>query len=195
MAFLSSISAFHAGMPHSGPEPMAANLAPSPSPASAAKRRRGSGGRPANRNEPGLLGRAHCVVDDVRHAPPPHDMLQQVLARFDRPIAPRGLSNLRQIQAGGAVHHRSLWVHPFLDGNGRVARLISHALLKRLGVGTGLWSVARGLAREQIRYKQLLMAADAPRESDRDGKGNLTQRGLVAFSQFFLELASTKLSL
>lgn len=124
-----------------------------------------------------------------RHIPPPHGALPRFLARFDQAYSAPSLSRLRQIQAVGAVHHRFLWIHPFLDGNGRVARLTSHALLKRLGVGTSLWSVARGLAREETRYKQLLMVADGPREGDRDGRGNLTQRGLVAFSQFFLERA------
>ncbi len=128
---------------------------------------------------------------DVRvgwHIPPPHDDLPRFLARFDQAYGVR-LSRIRKIQAIGAVHHRFLWIHPFLDGNGRVARLMSHALLKRLDVGTSLWSVARGLAREQARYKELLMTADGPREGDRDGRGNLTQRGLVAFSRFFLERA------
>ena len=32
-------------------------------------------------------------------------------------------------------------------------------------------------------------AADGPREGDRDGRGNLTQRGLVAFCRFFLDSA------
>jgi len=129
-----------------------------------------------------------------RHIPPPHGTLPRFLARFDQAYDPSSLSRLRQIQAVGAVHHRFLWIHPFLDGNGRVARLMSHALLKRLGIGTSLWSVARGLAREQTRYKQLLMAADGPREGDRDGRGNLTERGLVAFSQFFLERALDQIS-
>lgn len=124
-----------------------------------------------------------------RHEPPPHGDLPGFLARFDQAYAAPSLSRFRKIQAVGAAHHRFLWIHPFLDGNGRVARLMSHALLKRLGIGTSLWSVARGLAREEARYKQLLMAADGPREGDRDGRGNLTQRGLVAFSKFFLERA------
>jgi len=124
-----------------------------------------------------------------RHTPPTHGALPRFLARFDQAYDASTLSRLRQIQAVGAVHHRFLWIHPFLDGNGRVARLMSHALLKRLGIGTSLWSVSRGLAREETRYKQLLMAADAPREGDGDGRGNLTERGLVAFSQFFLERA------
>ena len=63
---------------------------------------------------------------------------------------------------------------------------MSHALLKRLGIGTGLWSVARGLAREDQQYKALLMRADGPRAGDRDGRGNLTESGLVDFCRFFL---------
>ena len=31
------------------------------------------------------------------------------------------------ILAAGPAHHRLAWIHPFLDGNGRVARLMSHA--------------------------------------------------------------------
>lgn len=123
-----------------------------------------------------------------RHVPPPHGDLPRFLARFDQAYGARS-SRIRKIQAVGAVHHRFLWIHPFLDGNGRVARLMSHALLKRLEVGTSLWSVARGLAREDARYKELLMGADNPREGDRDGRGALTERGLVAFARFFLERA------
>lgn len=136
---------------------------------------------------PGEL-RAHDVMVG-KHVPPEPDDLSRLLDRFDQAYGSPPLSKLRQIQAVGAVHHRFLWIHPFLDGNGRVARLMSHALLKRLGIGTSLWSVARGLAREEVRYKALLMAADHPREGDRDGRGNLTQRGLMEFSQFFLDRA------
>jgi len=136
---------------------------------------------------PGQLRRRDVQVG--RHVPPHHGDLPHFLARFDKAYASPPLSRTRQIQAVGAVHHRFLWIHPFLDGNGRVARLMSHALFKHLGIGTSLWSVARGLAREETRYKQLLMAADGPRDGDRDGRGNLTQRGLIAFSSFFLERA------
>lgn len=128
-------------------------------------------------------------VEVGKHLPPEHGELPSFMARFDRAYMSPPLTKLRQIQAVGAAHHRFLWIHPFLDGNGRVARLMSHALFKRLGIGTSLWSVARGLARDEARYKELLAAADGPREGDRDGRGNLTQRGLIAFSKFFLERA------
>lgn len=122
-----------------------------------------------------------------RHLPPDHADIPRFMTRFDRAYQAPPLNKLRQIQTVGAVHHRFLWIHPFLDGNGRVARLMSHALFKRLGIGTSLWSVARGLAREETQYKALLAQADAPREGDRDGRGDLTQRGLIAFCKFFLE--------
>ncbi|MEG3162866.1 Fic family protein [Sphingomonas sp. LB2R24] len=124
-----------------------------------------------------------------RHLPPEPADLPRFLTRFDRAYQSPPLSKPRQVQAVGATHHRFLWIHPFLDGNGRVARLMSHALLKRLGIGTSLWSVARGLAREERTYKNLLIQADGPREGGRDGRGNLTQRGLIEFSRFFLERA------
>lgn len=121
-----------------------------------------------------------------RHVPPPHNDLAHYMARFDTAYGSPPLSKMRQIQTVGAVHHRLLWIHPFLDGNGRVARLMSHALFKRLDIGTSLWSVARGLARDEGRYKSLLAQADQPREGDLDGRGNLTQRGLIEFCKFFL---------
>lgn len=136
---------------------------------------------------PGQLRRRDVQVH--RHVPPPFGELPRYLARFDQAYDAPYLSRLQRVQAIGAVHHRFLWIHPFLDGNGRVARLMSHALLKRLGIGASLWSVARGLAREETRYKALLGQADGPREGDRDGRGSLTQRGLVAFCSFFLERA------
>ena len=88
----------------------------------------------------------------------------------------------------GASHHRLLWIHPFLDGNGRVARLFSHAFLRDLGIGNSLWSVSRGLARRATDYKRLLMEADALRKGDLDGRGNLSEKALVDFCKFFLEI-------
>jgi Fic family protein len=66
------------------------------------------------------------------------------VARFDE-SAPERFSRAERLVAIAASHHRLLWIHPFSEGNGRVARLLSHALLRRAGVGSPLWSVARGL--------------------------------------------------
>jgi hypothetical protein len=50
------------------------------------------------------------------------------------------------------------------------------------------------LARDDGRYKQLLIAADRPRDGDRDGRGNLSQSGLNLFAQFFLDRARDQVS-
>jgi len=121
------------------------------------------------------------------HIPPEAEALPSFLDRFAKAYDGRRLSKLKRIIAVAAAHHRLLWMHPFYDGNGRVARLMSHASLQRCGVGSGLWSVARGLARNVSDYKALLMAADEPRRGDLDGRGALSTRTLVQFCEFFLK--------
>ena len=147
------------------------------------------GSEPATRLQfvPGELRESEVIVG--RHLPPPAASLPGFLARFEHVYNPARLSKIRQVLAVAAAHHRFLWIHPFYDGNGRVARLMSHALLKRLGVGNSLWSVARGLARNVNDYKALLMAADSPRRGDLDGRGNLSQAALDDFSRFFLRVS------
>ena len=52
----------------------------------------------------------------------------------------------------------------------------------------GLWSVARGLARQEAAYKEHLAACDGPRRGDRDGRGTLGEAVLASFAQFFLRI-------
>ena len=92
------------------------------------------------------------------------------------------------ILSAAAAHHRLLWIHPFLDGNGRVARLVSHATLLEILDTGGIWSVSRGLARNVAAYKSHLANCDRTRRNDLDGRGNLSEEALAAFTRFFLEL-------
>jgi len=121
-----------------------------------------------------------------RHIAPTPEDLALLLERFAAAYGNTKLSTIQRIVGVAASHHRLLWIHPFADGNGRVARLFSHAFLKEVGIGSSLWSVSRGLARAVDRYKGALQAADEPRRGDLDGRGNLTQSGLVDFCTFFL---------
>jgi len=96
------------------------------------------------------------------------------------------LGKTETILAASAAHHRLAWIHPFLDGNGRVARLMSHAtLLEVLDTGA-VWSIARGLARNINVYKGHLAACDQTRRNDLDGQGNLSEESLAEFTRFFL---------
>lgn len=121
-----------------------------------------------------------------RHVPVSPGAVHRFLDRFEDVYAHTGKAGT--ILGAAAAHHRFLWIHPFLDGNGRVARLVSHAtVLKALDTG-GVWSVARGLARRVAEYKSHLAACDLERRNDLDGRGHLSEDALAAFTQFFLEI-------
>ena len=93
-----------------------------------------------------------------------------------------------QVVAMAAAHQRLAWIHPFLDGNGRVARLHSHLALGQMGLTNGLWSPLRGFSRTQESYYAHLAAADEVRAGDLDGRGNLTETGLLAWIDYVIDI-------
>ena len=93
-----------------------------------------------------------------------------------------------QVLAMAAAHQRLAWIHPFVDGNGRVARLHSHLVLSHMGLSNGLWSPLRGFARTQTAYYAHLAAADEARAGDLDGRGNLSEAGLLAWIGYVLDV-------
>lgn len=126
-------------------------------------------------------------VKVAHHIPPEHESLPMFLTRFHQVYRRTALHGLDPIILAGAAHHRLAWIHPFLDGNGRVARLFTDTYLRQIPMpGYGLWNVSRGLARNKDRYMQVLAGGDAARQGDLDGRGNLSNAGLVAFCDFFL---------
>ncbi|MDZ4790845.1 MAG: Fic family protein [Hyphomicrobiales bacterium] len=129
--------------------------------------------------------RRHDVQVGRHHAISPA-AVPRFMSRFEKAYTRLGKTD--SIIASATAHHRLLWLHPFLDGNGRVARLISHAvLLEKLDTGA-LWSVARGLARNVKEYKGHLAACDLPRRNDLDGRGSLSEENLAEFVCFFLKI-------
>ncbi|MDZ7761661.1 MAG: Fic family protein [Desulfovermiculus sp.] len=120
------------------------------------------------------------------HVPISPGALPRFLARFEDFYGQLGRTD--SVLAAACAHHRLLWIHPFLDGNGRVTRMMSYALLlEHLKTG-GIWSVARGLARNEAEYKQKLMACDMKRGNDLDGRGHLSEDALAEFAGFFLRV-------
>jgi len=98
-----------------------------------------------------------------------------------------------QLLASMAYHHRLAFVHPFEDGNGRVVRMVTHLQLTKIGLASPLWSISRGLARKQDEYYARLSAADQGRRGDLDGRGQLTQAGLVEFVRFMLSVCKDQI--
>jgi Fic family protein len=139
------------------------------------------------RNDP-----AHDVAVG-RHLPPSSERVEEFMQYFEGRFRLEPLPDSRRILAMAAAHHRFNYIHPFPDGNGRVSRLMSHAMGLHAGIGAhGLWSISRGLARGRDGrddYRQMMDLADTPRENDLDGRGNLSLRTLEAFIQWFLDVA------
>lgn len=128
----------------------------------------------------------HKDVKVGRHVPVSPGAVPRFMERFEAVYT--GLNKVESVLSAAAAHHRLAWIHPFLDGNGRVARLMSHAtLLETLNTGA-VWSVARGLARKVDTYKELLANCDRTRRNDLDGRGNLSEESLVDFTRFFLKM-------
>lgn len=139
---------------------------------------------------PGELRRRDVRVGG--HVPVSPGALPRFLKRFEDAYG--RLSKTDSILGAAPAHHRLVWIHPFLDGNGRVARLMSHAmLLERLDTGA-VWSVARGLARNVDAYRGHLAACDRTRRNDLDGRGHLSEEALAEFTGFFLRVCIDQVS-
>lgn len=132
-----------------------------------------------------------------RHVPPSSEHVAEFMRYFEQRYRFEALGKAGRIMAIAAAHHRFNYIHPFPDGNGRVSRLMSHAMAHCAGIGAhGLWSISRGLARGISRgpegrdeYKKMMDAADTPRQGDLDGRGNLSLRALNEFVLWFLQVS------
>ncbi len=138
----------------------------------------------------------HLEQHDVtvgRHQPPSSNRVTAFMDHFAWRYKAAETSPAQRIIAIASAHHRLNYIHPFVDGNGRVSRLMSHAMAQKAGVGGGgLWSISRGLARglkDRGEYMQMMNLADTPRQGDRDGRGNLSLSALTTFCEWFLSLA------
>ncbi|MFL5258403.1 MAG: Fic family protein [Hyphomicrobiales bacterium] len=128
-----------------------------------------------------------------RHLPPASDRVPDFMDYFERRYQLARMGAAARIIAVAAAHHRFNYIHPFPDGNGRVSRLMSHAMGYSAGIAAhGLWSISRGLARgleSRGEYRMMMDHADMPRQGDLDGRGNLSERALADFVHWFLKVA------
>ncbi|WP_104089767.1 Fic family protein [Cryobacterium sp. N19] len=81
---------------------------------------------------PGAYRLGEVSIGHSAHHPPwPSDVpdyMSVLVAFIAQPQAPHN-----QLLQTAIVHHRFLWIHPFGNGNGRVARLITYAMLIQHG--------------------------------------------------------------
>lgn len=113
---------------------------------------------------PGRYRNSDVTISGASHVPPPGFSVQadmdELLEFINRPVPPQ-----LQLIHVALAHHRFVWIHPFGNGNGRVSRLLSYAMLGKHGFVSpiGLRAVnptsVFGVAREEY-YAQLAGADD-----------------------------------
>ena len=146
---------------------------------------------------PGAWRKPGQEVSVGNHIPPSAERLPVFMAYFEKRYRSLTIGRTGSILSIPAAHHRLNYIHPFLDGNGRVSRLMSHAMIQSAGIhGQGLWSISRGLARglqNPAEYKEMMQNADMPRQHDRDGRGNLSMNRLISYSNWFLTIMNDQI--
>lgn len=138
--------------------------------------------------EPGEYRNVDVVVG--QHIPPKSDLVPTYMSWFANAYKVEYLHGLSKYYAMAASHHRLAWIHPFLDGNGRVTRLFTDCFMRAIGLKSyGLWSMSRGFARSSEQYYRYLSIADRTRQGGDDGRGILSDAGLVSFTEYFMDVA------
>lgn len=150
-------------------------------------------GDAADKIVPGEWRQRNVIVG--RHVAPKAENLESLMQGFCTTYHPKNFAGDRKLIAIMSAHHRLAWIHPFMDGNGRVGRLLTDAALRAAGLESyGAWCLSRGLAKTAAQYKGLLAVADQPRQGDYDGRGALTEKGLLEFCDYMFDTAQDQVA-
>mgnify|MGYP001569803797 CR=1 FL=1 len=109
----------------------------------------------------GKLRQEEVKIWRSKHLPPHHSKIGEYMQYLNRDlkdgleqIDPKKLLSkdkkiyldefVRLIKVAAIIHHKIVWIHPFVDGNGRTARLMTNLILERYG----LWGLSAQIERE-----------------------------------------------
>lgn len=67
------------------------------------------------------IGKPGCTLDTAKYVPPPVTEMEKCLTNFEKFLHLDGIPNLIKIST---AHHQFEAIHPYLDGNGRLGRLL-----------------------------------------------------------------------
>ena len=81
---------------------------------------------------PGGYRTTHVGISQSAHTPPGPESVSADMHELVDFINPQTLPQNQLLQTAIA-HHRFVWIHPFTNGNGRVARLLTYAMLIKQG--------------------------------------------------------------
>lgn len=113
---------------------------------------------------PGAYRQRPISISQSEHIPPDHlqvpQYMQELAAFINRDDPPK--YDLIKV---ALAHHRFGWIHPFNNGNGRVVRLLTYALLIKYGfnvkVGGRVLNPTAVFCNDRDRYYAMLARADS----------------------------------
>lgn len=127
--------------------------------------------RGAYRNE-------HREIQNSKHILPQHtdvrDLMDKLITFINMPVP-----HTMELVKIAIVHHRFVWIHPFGNGNGRVVRLLTYAMLARAGYidkdGARLLDPTAVFGSNKLKYYDKLAGAD-----------KLTEQGATDWCEYML---------
>ena len=118
------------------------------------------------RTDQNYIAQPGTPIEDATYVPPPVLHMLSALEALDGYL--RAESQVPSLVRIGLSHYQFEAIHPFLDGNGRVGRLLVSLLLVKRGlIGQPLLYLSAYFERERDQYYQRL--GDASRAGDLDG--------------------------
>ena len=127
---------------------------------------------------PGEYRTSEVSIGNSMHAPPSHVYVHAEMADL-LAFANRNSPTHEQMLQAAIAHHRFVWIHPFGNGNGRVSRLFTYAMLRRSGFDSipGYRAVdpLAVFGNDRDGYYAALEAAD-----------DLSSAGTIAWCEFFV---------
>ena len=119
------------------------------------------------------------------------DSIPEFMRRFDQVYS--NLDKMNSLISIAVAHHRFLLIHPFPDGNGRVARLLTQKMLQDSLKIEPIWSLSRGLSLKKREYFSLLNQCNSIRRGGSDGTGNLSEEAMHKITNFFFDVCLSQI--
>ena len=128
-------------------------------------------------NTPGYFRRGNVRISGSKHGPPDYiqvvDYMEELINFINKDD-----NHKYDLLKTAIAHHRFAWIYPFNNGNGRVVRLLTYALLIKQGFNVKNGRILNPTAifcLDRDRYYEMLEKADTG-----------TDRGVLAWCQYVL---------
>lgn len=125
---------------------------------------------------PGSYRKENVRINKSTHVPPDYNQVEQMMEELVGFINDDTAPKYELIKIA-IVHHRFVWIHPFDNGNGRVVRLLTYAMLLKyiFSDSTRIINPTAIFCSDRNKYYSYLSMADAG-----------TDEGYIAWSEYML---------